>query len=352
MGDTDGHGLNWAVGLILAVLVLASSPPVPAGPATIPGGLALIAAVRAGDEARARAVLRRHPQAIDGADAWGRTALHWAAMEGHINLAELLLDAEADVNAENRDGDTPLHEAVFRGWAGLARLLLARGAYVNARNKLGVTPLHYAAGLGRRQLVEILLDRGAEINARTVRGLTPLASARRSRHPATVRLLTLRGGVETRLAVLKKSPPAPDRTATGPAQTRAAISDAVRAFFRAGARGDVRQLRRHATGKMLDGLPSPGDDLYEFLRIVCIGFEAVGRVRVVGHRATAQVFFNQARMVDLFIRARWGRVIHPRQQRLAQKFVSHKVQSEMGRISLILVQKGGRWLVADLLREG
>jgi len=352
MAFRERHAIRWAVGLILAGAALTSGPTVKAGPATIPGGRALIAAVRAGDEARVRAVLRRHPQAIDAADAWGRTALHWAAVEGHINLAELLLDAEADVNAENRDGDTPLHEAVFRGWAGLARLLLARGAYVNARNKLGVTPLHYAAGLGRRQLVEILLDKGAEINARTVRGLTPLASARRSRHPATARLLRLRGGVEARPAGPKKSPAAPPRTASGPAQTRAAISDAVRAFFRAGARGDVAQLRRHATGKMLDGLPSPGDDLYEFLRIVCIGFESVGRIRVVGHRATAQVFFNQALMVDLFIRARWGRIVHPRQQRQAQKFVGRQVQAEMGRISLILVQKGGRWLVADLLREG
>ncbi|MBU0514428.1 MAG: ankyrin repeat domain-containing protein [Proteobacteria bacterium] len=355
MAFTDGHRIRCGVGLILALVVFASSPPGKAGPATIPGGRDLIEAVRAGDEARVRAVLRRHPQAIDGADAWGRTALHWAAVEGHVNLAELLLDAEADVNAENRDGETPLHEAVFRGWAGLARLLLARGAYVNARNKVGVTPLHYAAGLGRRQLVEILLDKGAEVNARTVTGLTPLASARRSRRPAVARLLRLRGGVEGgtpgRRPGPKGRPTASPRTSPGPARTRAAVSDVVRAFFRAGARGDVRRLRRHATGKMLDGLPSSGDDLYEFLRIVCIGFESVGRVQAVGRRATAEVFFNEALMVDLFIRARWGRIVHPRRQRLAKKFVRHKMQSEMGRISLILVHKAGRWLVADLLLE-
>ena len=32
----------------------------------------------------------------------GRTALHWAAMYGYIEVARLLLDIGADVNIENK----------------------------------------------------------------------------------------------------------------------------------------------------------------------------------------------------------------------------------------------------------
>ena len=42
----------------------------------------------------------------------GRTPLHWAAIEGHKEIAELLIAEGADVNAKTNDGKTPLDEAI------------------------------------------------------------------------------------------------------------------------------------------------------------------------------------------------------------------------------------------------
>ena len=42
----------------------------------------------------------------------GRTPLHWAAIEGHKEIAELLIAAGADLNAKDKYGNTPLDWAM------------------------------------------------------------------------------------------------------------------------------------------------------------------------------------------------------------------------------------------------
>ncbi len=314
------------------------------------GGRDLIRAVMAGDEARVRAVLKKYPQAIDAVDAWGRTALYLAAGAGDLNLVELLLAADADVNAADKSGDTPLHEAVFRGYEQVARLLLARGADINAGNQAGVTPLHYAAGLGRRSLVELLLDKGAALNARTIGGLTPLSAAVRGRHLAVAALLRERGGIDP----ARKTPPAA-RPGTGPtprlAEVRGKIADVVRAFFRAGARGDLAAARRLSFGRMRRDLPLPDDDLFPVWRLVCAAFQAVGRVAIVGRRATVRVYLDEPTLVGRLIRLRWGVVVHPRKQLLAWRFIQHQVRGRLDKLRLVVIDQEGQWLVSDLMAD-
>lgn len=43
----------------------------------------------------------------------GKTALHVAAHQGHIEIVKLLLQSGASVNAKDNDGDTCLHYAAF-----------------------------------------------------------------------------------------------------------------------------------------------------------------------------------------------------------------------------------------------
>jgi hypothetical protein len=338
---------GWRVAACLSVWLLVTGPS--AGAAT-GGGPDLIRAVTAGDEARVRAVLKKYPQAIDAVDAWGRTALYLAAGAGDLNLVELLLTAEADVNAADKGGDTPLHEAVFRGYEEVARLLLARGADINAANQAGVTPLHYAAGLGRRSLVELLLDKGAALNARTVGGLTPLSAARRGRHLAVAALLVERGGIDPLGSARKRA-----RPGSGPAPRLAAvrgkIADVVRAFFRAGARGDVEAARRLSTGQMRRDLPRPDDDLFPVWRLVCTAFQAIGRVTVVGRRATVRVYFDEPTLVARLIRLRWGVVVHPRKRLLAWRFIEHQVRGQLDKVRLVVIDQEGRWLLSDLIQE-
>jgi len=45
----------------------------------------------------------------------GYTPLHWAALKGHEEIVEALIDAGADLNTTNNLGRTPLHWAALKG---------------------------------------------------------------------------------------------------------------------------------------------------------------------------------------------------------------------------------------------
>ena len=66
----------------------------------------------------------------------------------------------ADVDARNQDGYTPLHWAAMDGHVETAALLLDRGADVDARDERGATPLHYALKKGHARTVEVLRKHG------------------------------------------------------------------------------------------------------------------------------------------------------------------------------------------------
>ena len=109
----------------------------------------------------------------------GMTGLHWAAKHGNSEMARLLLDAGANLEALTRIGDhTPLHVASTAGHASVMMVLVEAGADVNASTTTGATPLHFAAASGSRQAVEVLLARNAQPNAREPQwGQTPLLFA-------------------------------------------------------------------------------------------------------------------------------------------------------------------------------
>jgi uncharacterized protein len=99
----------------------------------------------------------------------GWTALHLAAT---AEIAAILLDAGADINARNRHkfagpGNSPLSAAVYQDRRDVVRLLIDRGADVNQGDNAGFTPLHLAVALGRIEAAGILLESGADANART-----------------------------------------------------------------------------------------------------------------------------------------------------------------------------------------
>jgi ankyrin repeat protein len=60
------------------------------------------------------------------------------------NAVKLLLERDADVNAQSGAGWTTLTFAVWKGDAGVVRALLSHGAKPNVIDKQGWTPLDYA----------------------------------------------------------------------------------------------------------------------------------------------------------------------------------------------------------------
>ena len=120
---------------------------------------------------------RRPPRPLTG----GLTALAFAARQGDVESARVLLDAGADVNQTTEYGWTPLLAAVHNRYYRLAMLLLERGADPSLANQGGWTPLYLAtdnrnieAGdyptrrpdLDHLELIAALLARGADPNAR------------------------------------------------------------------------------------------------------------------------------------------------------------------------------------------
>ena len=65
------------------------------------------------------------------------------------------LDAGADVDARNANGDTALHIAASRGLDDIVALLAERGAALDARNENGQTPLGLASGAAAMLLAEL-----------------------------------------------------------------------------------------------------------------------------------------------------------------------------------------------------
>jgi ankyrin repeat protein len=80
-------------------------------------------------------------------DGEGRTALHWAAIQGDDGFVAALIEHPKlanQVDAADGRGETALHYACFFGWVGQVERLLEAGTSVNSVDLDGVSPLHWA----------------------------------------------------------------------------------------------------------------------------------------------------------------------------------------------------------------
>ena len=130
--------------------------------------------------------------------AKGHTALQSAAQSGCHACMELLLGAGAEVDYQGAAKMTALHIAAIKhDDVGIVRLLVERGAEVDLTAQLGASPLLYACIHGHTRVAEYLIEQGADIQQLWPSGEGVLLAACWSNNPETVRLV-LKKGVDYR----------------------------------------------------------------------------------------------------------------------------------------------------------
>ena len=115
---------------------------------------------------------------MEHVDGIARTSLHWCAATGKIDLAAALLSntgrQPANIAAVTERGRTALHLASENNHIEIVNLLLTRGAKMEATSDGYWTSLLNAAQNGHENVVDLLLKANADVNARTSSGMTCL----------------------------------------------------------------------------------------------------------------------------------------------------------------------------------
>jgi ankyrin repeat protein len=192
--------LNGNAAMIDKLIKAGADPNVPLTPS---GDTALMMASRTG-KADALTVLLENGAKVNAQESWGgTTALMWAAAERHAAAIKTLIEHGADVNARSYfvpaangrgfEGRTPVApkpgqavEEFASGWftplmfaaregdVESARLLVAAGADVNAIGSDGKDALGLAIFNGNYDLGSFLVDSKSKVNQADTQGFTPL----------------------------------------------------------------------------------------------------------------------------------------------------------------------------------
>ncbi|XP_053118799.1 inversin isoform X5 [Hemicordylus capensis] len=114
---------------------------------------------------------------INMADKYGGTALHAAALSGHVSTVQLLLKHDAQVDATDVMKHTPLFRACEMGHKEVIQTLIKGGARVDLVDQDGHSPLHWAALGGNPDVCQILIENKINPNVQDYAGRTPLQCA-------------------------------------------------------------------------------------------------------------------------------------------------------------------------------
>ena len=111
--------------------------------------------------------------ALDQSNVLGWTPLLLASRHGHVSVVNLLLQNQADVNAETKLAGNALTLAARGGYLQVCKALIENGIDLSPSTRIGTatcefTALMMAAHHGHDAVVRYLIDRGFDINYRCV----------------------------------------------------------------------------------------------------------------------------------------------------------------------------------------
>ncbi len=119
---------------------------------------------------------------INRPNAEGFTPLSHACDNNHLDAAEVLIEAGANLRAQTNNGDTALHLASIKGHTNMMELLFENEDGIDSgdeiylpletQNKQGCTPFLLACASGQIEVIDLLLDQGASFHDRNGEGNT------------------------------------------------------------------------------------------------------------------------------------------------------------------------------------
>ena len=173
-----------------------------------------------GNFARVKELLDQYPDILNKNASWNEYAIEAASQTGSVEIIELLLKAgaptsicteavlghydrvkayldsdPAQARAKGAHGISVLYHTIIRSQADIAQLLLDRGAEVNA-GEGGSPAIHGAVMFNRPEMIEWLLARGANVNIKNHEGKTPLKAALDGKKDEIAEILRRHGGNE------------------------------------------------------------------------------------------------------------------------------------------------------------
>lgn len=135
---------------------------------------------------------------VDATDNNDNTALSIACLNGFTDLMELLVCKTNNLNSKSKYFDnfpkcTPLMYFIreYPFHSHLLKMLLEKDMDVNIEDDHGDTALILASIAGFQEIVQILIDRGAYVSHKNKEGKTALDYARKSRFTYIIKLLEL-----------------------------------------------------------------------------------------------------------------------------------------------------------------
>jgi ankyrin repeat protein len=128
-------------------------------------------------------------------DKQGLTALIYTSQKGNADALSLLLEHGAAVNARDKNQITALMCACRRedNAVPLVAVLLNAGAQPNLQDAQGQSALMHASQTGNLETLRLLLTHGANLDQTDSQGLTALMHASQAGHIETIRLLLAQG---------------------------------------------------------------------------------------------------------------------------------------------------------------
>ncbi|OII74558.1 uncharacterized protein cubi_00111 [Cryptosporidium ubiquitum] len=99
-------------------------------------------------------VLERYPFLSNSRNSQGFYALHLACDKGYAEIALLLLEYGANLNAKDGFGDSPLHVAVISEQESCIRILIEHGADLTLTNDDGLTPIQVSENAQIKKILE------------------------------------------------------------------------------------------------------------------------------------------------------------------------------------------------------